>query len=514
MAEAEENQQNRNPLVELHFPETLDITLDLITVHGMNIWDNPNHPNDTWTHPDSKKNWITDFLPQDLPGARILGFQYNANVAFSTSSASIEDHASNLLNQLWLARRGATCRPIIFIAHSLGGLIVKEALAQARSGDGSYASIWAFTYGIAFFGTPHRGSSHSSWGSTLASIIKTVSQTPDNKLLESTTEYSEYNERLQANFSPLLEYYRILSFCETLPHDIYRLGLVVNNTSATLGLSQSRETTIYLNRNHSKICKFFSETDPVYQLVLKNLVNFADSAVRATEYTVTLPLRERLFSDPNKYIAAPENIPIGIVESIELAKTVLNHEGMDLEVKAIEAEVEQLKTERSNLITILRGLFSLLWPIILPLTLVGPLTIASILWPWQNQINTARDRLREVNTVQRAVLGLELLTVEVLDEKRHDVLCSVRQLEQAMRSAENLTPEQALEAKSLKYNLEWLSAQIIARLHKKAQEVEQANREREKAELYEREAQLALQGQASQAPEDDSGSCSSQCTVM
>jgi hypothetical protein len=165
---------------------------------------------------------------------------------------------------------------------------------------------------------------------------------------------------------------------------------------------------------------------------------------------------------------------------------------MDLEVKAIEAEVEKLMTQKSNLITILAGLFWLLWPIISPPTLVDPLTIAWILWPWQNQINTARDRLRDVNTVQRTVLSLELLAVEVLDEKRHDVLCSVRQLEQAMRSTENLTPEQALEAMSLKHNLEWLSAQIITRLHKKAQEVEQTNREREEVELYERNAQLAL----------------------
>ncbi|KUJ17263.1 uncharacterized protein LY89DRAFT_49607 [Mollisia scopiformis] len=186
---------------------------------------------------------------------------------------------------------------------------------------------------------------------------------------------------------------------------------------------------------------------------------------------------------------------------------------MFLEVKAIEGEVEQLKSQRTNLITILAGLFLLLWPIISSLPPFSPLPIAWILWPWQNQIDTARYRLREVNTVQRTVLSLELLTVELLDEKRHDVLCSVRQLEQAMRSTENLTPEQGLEAKSLKYQLEWLSAQIIIRLHKKAQEVEQANREREQAEHTERKVQSAFQGQALQEPEDDSSICP-ECTVM
>ncbi len=48
----------------------------------------------------------------------------------------------------------------------------------------------------------------------------------------------------------------------------------------------------------------------------------------------------------------------------------------------------------------------------------------------------------------------------------------------------------------------------------RAQEVEQANREREEAERAERKAQLALEGQTSQEFEDDSLICPPFCSVM
>ena len=55
-------------------------------------------------------------------------------------------------------------RPIIFVGHSLGGLVIKQALITARehehtlSEDDEYAKILRNTVGIVFLGTPHRGS--------------------------------------------------------------------------------------------------------------------------------------------------------------------------------------------------------------------------------------------------------------------------------------------------------------------------------------------------------------------
>ncbi|KAL1977963.1 hypothetical protein VTN31DRAFT_822 [Thermomyces dupontii] len=84
-------------------------------------------------------------------------FGYNSNLAFQSSAAGVREHVDNLLSRLWLAPQGAEVRPLIFIAHRLGGKVVKRALVQAKFGE-KYFSIYSTTHGIVFFGTPHRGS--------------------------------------------------------------------------------------------------------------------------------------------------------------------------------------------------------------------------------------------------------------------------------------------------------------------------------------------------------------------
>lgn len=185
---------------------------------------------------------------------------------------------------------------------------------------------------------------------------------------------------------------------------------------------------------------------------------------------------------------------------------------MDLELQEIEMRVRKLKEQKSEFITGIQALIALLWPIISTLNLLSPIVLSLVLYFQQDRMTSVQNRIHEVNTVQRTVLGLELLSVEVLDEKRHQVLCCVRQLQQAMRSSESLTLEQRLEATDILADLDWLSDRIIIMLHQKAQEVEQANREKEKAEFYERQAKRPFQGQVPEVHEDDEdGNC---CVVM
>lgn len=114
----------------------------IVAVHGLN-----GHPTETWTHQTTNACWLKDFLPSDIDGARIMTFGYNAGAAFGNTTADVNDHAKDLLSSLidkreedevsplclslplrrsLMDRDQEASRPLIFIAHSLGGIIVKK----------------------------------------------------------------------------------------------------------------------------------------------------------------------------------------------------------------------------------------------------------------------------------------------------------------------------------------------------------------------------------------------------
>jgi hypothetical protein len=102
--------------------------IDLVFVHGLNPFSNQNHAYDTWTHQNGRC-WLYHFLPDDIPEARIWIFGYNSNVATDVSEARIKDHADVLLDRLQQKRKEGRRHgdiPIIFVGHSLGGLVIKQ----------------------------------------------------------------------------------------------------------------------------------------------------------------------------------------------------------------------------------------------------------------------------------------------------------------------------------------------------------------------------------------------------
>jgi hypothetical protein len=103
-----------------------DNLTDIVAVHGLN-----GHYERTWTaerEDGVRVNWLKDLLPRKLPNTRILSFSYNSRVQFSKSTSDISDFASQLLGQLLAVRRTKVeaARPIVFVCHSLGGIVFKE----------------------------------------------------------------------------------------------------------------------------------------------------------------------------------------------------------------------------------------------------------------------------------------------------------------------------------------------------------------------------------------------------
>lgn len=194
----------------------------------------------TWSASRSEEPWPQTLLPPKLPNARILTCGYDAaccNPMKNVGIDSIQGLSGTLANQLVNFRRRThtESHPIIFIAHSLGGLIVKDMLISSTMMD-EYSSIAANTKTIIFMGTPHQGTSSAETLGTILRGVLTFSFTSINLSLMKVLEpSSEVIERIKHLFERVARKNDIglVSFYERQP--VWRSRLVsVPSKSETL----------------------------------------------------------------------------------------------------------------------------------------------------------------------------------------------------------------------------------------------------------------------------------------
>lgn len=218
-------------LTEVYAPPDGGAKVDIVFVHGLN-----GDPHRSWTSEKSKIFWPWKLLPAELDEekARILVYGYDADVTSFTDGVSkdkIHNHAENLVAVLAANRRKSLERPIVFVAHSLGGLVVKRALIYSSEIRGNYTerlrSIFVSTYGILFLGTPHKGSDVAQWGSRLEGIVSAVA----GKLVDSQPQLvnalKNNNETLQnidRQFVQIMGRFHIYFFHEGKPTNL-KIGM-------------------------------------------------------------------------------------------------------------------------------------------------------------------------------------------------------------------------------------------------------------------------------------------------
>ncbi|KAK0734065.1 hypothetical protein B0T26DRAFT_746020 [Lasiosphaeria miniovina] len=234
-------------LKKLYSPEGTP-NIDIVLVHGVN-----GHPLKTWKDADSNTLWPKHWLPKVFPQGRVFSFGYNADMYRNNSAAGIRDNARTLLSYVESERDSRHSPTIVFIAHCLGGLIVKQALYFAEY-DPDYrdAGINIKTELIVFFGTPNQGTHEDNWNhiaKPYTVLDKRAAIT--NTLLRDSHELSEIN----AKFRQLSYDYEITNFYEN-----GALGpnskLIVEATAAQIGVGHEKLRAV--NDNHVAMCQFRS----------------------------------------------------------------------------------------------------------------------------------------------------------------------------------------------------------------------------------------------------------------
>ncbi|CAN6466731.1 unnamed protein product [Victoria cruziana] len=99
--------------------------------------------------------WPQEWLATDLPHARLFAVKYKTNLTqWSGASLPLQEVSAILLRKLVAAGIGS--RPVVFVTHSMGGLVVKQMLYQAKNEN--ITELVNNTLGIVFYSCPHFGS--------------------------------------------------------------------------------------------------------------------------------------------------------------------------------------------------------------------------------------------------------------------------------------------------------------------------------------------------------------------
>jgi hypothetical protein len=154
-------------LVPVGGAESSDRIGDVVFVHGLD-----GQAEGSWSA--GKDKFWPQWLADDCPDVGVWSIGYDAaSSGWQGTSLPLFDRAVNLLELLKVNGLGG--RPLCFIAHSMGGLVVKKMVQQASAPGEEYSRFAQMIRGAFFLATPHTGSDLAKLGEFLRFLRPTVS---------------------------------------------------------------------------------------------------------------------------------------------------------------------------------------------------------------------------------------------------------------------------------------------------------------------------------------------------
>lgn len=206
--------------------DTLVSVVSCLIISGL-----ASHPFGSWQPHGRDKSfmWIRDELPRRLPGVRFLVYGYDTALCGSTSFQVIPDLAISLVQTVkaigWSA---PSAKPVLFLVHSLGGIVLKKTLVILAGGDHQERAVLAKIKGDIFFGVP-------SQGMNMSDIFEMLGNQPNIDLVSGLSNQSHFLPRLDEQFGNISYLQRLQFFWafETKVTPSVEVSLILNKLLPT-----------------------------------------------------------------------------------------------------------------------------------------------------------------------------------------------------------------------------------------------------------------------------------------
>ena len=168
-----------------------------------------------------------------------------------------------------LVQENIASKPIVFVTHSLGGVLVKQALQFAQTlGPPRWRAVWERTHAVLFLATPHIGSQLASVATVLANALRSAS--PVTRLFFRPSRALRNLEKNNPTLRYLTDWYKnqaqvqgieTMAFAECRP---YKSVIVVDESSASPQVANCVVVPLPED-DHISIAKPPDRNHPVYR---------------------------------------------------------------------------------------------------------------------------------------------------------------------------------------------------------------------------------------------------------
>lgn len=235
-----------------------DGALDVVFVHGLRGSMDQTWANSKAAEPEGGL-W-PKWMVADVGGISAYTVGYPASWFYRPDEQELNLYArANEILEV-LASYSVGTRPMVFIAHSLGGLLVKQILRNASElHSNKWLGIAENVRGIFFVATPH-------YGAKLANALKFIAGEAISPHIESLQSQSDYLFELNISTRAICgrREIEVYSYYETRTLPV--LGMIVDRESADPGIGAN--PVIAVEKNHLEITKPTSRRDPFYRSII------------------------------------------------------------------------------------------------------------------------------------------------------------------------------------------------------------------------------------------------------